>query len=104
MLASFRSKLICSRSLLLHLILIGCGASRAREGESADAIAPGTGTMQTTTESVVGSNLIKNGDFDEGVLSPWLQSVSSPARGSFRVDQGMACTQILAAGENSYDI
>src|ERR1700690_3633024 len=91
-------------TLILHLIIFGCGANRTREGETAGAIVPGIGTMQPTTGSAVGLNLLKNGDFEEGVLSPWLQSVSSPARGSIRVDQGTACVQILAAGKNTYDI
>jgi endoglucanase len=60
--------------------------------------------MQPTLGSAVGSNLLKNGDFEEGVLSPWAQSVTSPASGSIRVEQGMACAQILVAGRNSYDI
>jgi endoglucanase len=60
--------------------------------------------MDPANDEAIGANLLRNGDFEEGVLSPWLPSVSSPAQGSIRVDQGAACTQILAPGKNSYDI
>ncbi len=99
-----RAKLVYFPTLILHLAAIGCGASRAREGESWGAIAPGTDTMQPAEGSAVGSNLLRNGNFEEGVLSPWSEEVTSPARGSIRVDHGMACAQILATGRNTYDI
>ena len=84
--------------------MCGCGVGRTKPIPTLEPIVPALGTMQPTTGSATGVNLFKNGDFEEGVLAPWLPSVSSPARGSLEVRNGKFCAQIETAGSNTYDI
>lgn len=85
------------------LAQFGCGGKGSRAATAADQ----TKVSATMTEGVVapmGGNLLKNGDFEEGVLTPWMAIFNPPGKGSAKIDAGQACIAIESAGQQTYDV
>jgi endoglucanase len=60
--------------------------------------------MTEGTAAPKGGNILKNGDFEEGVLNPWTPIFNPPGKGSAKIDAGQACLTIESAGKATYDV
>lgn len=104
MFRNYRGLLQCRLPAGILLCLLGCGARRTGSSGLLGPVEPALGAMVPASGNATGANLLKNGDFEEGVLSPWLPSVSFPAKATFEVQNGKACVHIESSGSNTFDI
>ncbi len=89
-------------------LLAGCGGGGGGVA-TPGAVAPGvveaaTGTMTKGAAAQKGGNLLKNADFEDGVVSPWTAAVNPPAKGSAAVVDGELCFDVTSGGKNGYDV
>jgi len=97
--------LFSNRRLIgLALLSMACAVRLTGSEVALGPITPPTAKMELSSVKGSGLNLIKNGDFEEGVLAPWLPAVSAPASGRFGVNNGKACVSIEYSGANPYDV
>src|SRR5687767_4226825 len=88
-----RARLACAGSSL-WLLACGCGGGAAGEGAmvsaatAPDRAAAPPGPGGTVAPGSGGTNLLPNGDFEEGVALPWTASFSDPASGKVAVAGG----------------
>lgn len=98
----------CRTSIGLLLLVLGsatsgCGGKGPGAASAAD-LSKVSATMTEGAAAPKGGNLLKNGDFEEGVLTPWMTIFNPPGRGSAKIDGGQACINIEAGGSQTYDI
>lgn len=95
------SSIVC---LLAGLaVSVGCGG-RGHGTSSAADVDKATGSMKQGPVSPMGANLLRNGDFEEGVLVPWMAVFNPPGKGSAKVDAGQICLDIDSGGKQSFDV
>jgi endoglucanase len=87
----------------LGLLGSGCGGSNPTAVSAAD-LPKVMGKMGEGAGAPKGGNLLKNSDFEEGVLTPWITIFNPPGKGSAKVDAGQACLTIESGGKGTYDV
>lgn len=87
----------------LGLFALGCGGSRSTASSAAD-LSKVTGTMKEGAVAPKGGNLLKNGDFEDGVMTPWMPIFNPPGKGSVKVENGQLCMVVDAAGKQPFDV
>lgn len=86
----------------LGVLVTGCGGGR--NASSAAELAKTTSNMKEGPAAPRGANLLKNGDFEEGVLVPWMPIFNPPGKGSAKVDGGQICLTVDGAGKQTFDV
>ncbi len=64
------------------------------------------GSANTLTANTPGDpahNLLKQSDFEDGVMLPWMTSFTAPAAGEAAVKNGALCINVTNGGENRWD-
>jgi endoglucanase len=51
-----------------------------------------------------GGNVVKNGDFEEGVVTPWMTIFNPPGKGTAKIDSGKLCLDVQNGGKGTYDV
>ncbi len=85
------------------LLVAGCGGATANLGGAGEKPAA-SGSMTVSESAPTGANLLKNGNFDEGVITPWVPVFSQPGRGTSTLTDGKLCLRIESGGSRPFDV
>jgi endoglucanase len=90
-----RNTSLTTFSLLLPLAVVSCGAPPHRTGGSYKLAADAPGDPA--------HNLLKQRDFNDGVMLPWLASYGNGGLGEAEVKDGALCAHVKAPGKDRWD-
>ena len=100
-----RHPLIWSTVGFLSLLAVGCGGSKTSANVASSGEIPKvTGSMVEGKAEPKGGNVVKNGDFEEGVITPWMPIFNPPGKGVAKVESGQLCLNVESGGKGTYDI
>jgi endoglucanase len=60
--------------------------------------------MESGAATPKGGNIVRNGDFEEGVVTPWMVIFNPPGRGTSKVEGGQLCLNVESGGKGTYDV
>jgi len=91
----------------MAMLATACGGGGA--GGSAGAASPAelpkvVGTMSVGKATAKGGSVVKNGNFEEGVVTPWMAIFNPPGKGTAKVESGQLCLYVDSGGKGTYDV
>lgn len=82
-------------SILLPLFSVACAAGAHRVG--------GANKMEADAPGDPAHNLLKQSDFNDGVMLPWMTSFDTAAKGEAQVKDGALCAHVDKGGKERWD-
>lgn len=89
--------------ITLSLLGLGCAPTTPPPSPSTGQPAATAQPTKAMAPVVGDHNLLRNGDFEGGTLSPWMVTMTAPARGEVTVTDGKLCATISNPGHDPWD-
>ncbi len=91
-------------TVVAALTVFGCGGAAKDANSPSSQPIDALGTMTAGDAGSKGGEILRNGNFDEGVTQPWNGAITPPAKGKYELKDKQLCFTMDKPGKNPWDI